>query len=111
MTASPGKRVLALVLLLMAAPAVRAGDRVVTLSLGVPSRLALDSAFASVILGDPMIVDVRVDDDRSVVIEPLKRGFTNLVFVDMQGRVIANVSISVCDPSGPDGCDGAAGKT
>lgn len=94
-------------LLLMAAPAASGDDRAVTLSPGMPSRLALDRAYATVIIGDPRIVDVRTGDGRSVLIEPLKPGKTNLVFVDAQGRVIANVRVSVCGAS--DTCDVAAG--
>jgi Flp pilus assembly secretin CpaC len=111
MTANLRKLLLVATLLLVSAPAVQAEDRAMVLGAGIPSRLALDSVFASVIIGDPLIVEVRIDDDRSVVIEPLKPGATNLVFVDAHGRVIANVRISVCDPSGPDACDAAAGRT
>jgi Flp pilus assembly secretin CpaC len=76
-------------------PAVWAQERTVSLSLGAASRLALDSSFETVIVGDPLIVEVRTDDDRTVVIEPLKTGATNLVFVDTRGLVIANIRILV----------------
>jgi Flp pilus assembly secretin CpaC len=111
MTANPRKLLLAAALLLMATPVARGQDRAVVLSLGTPSRLMLARVFETVIVGDPGIVDVRTDDDRSVVIEPLKPGTTNLVFVDADGRVVANVRVSVCDPSGPDACDAIAGRT
>ncbi len=96
---------LAAMLLLAAAPAISAHERAVTLSLGTPSRLTLDRAYETVIVGDPKIVDVKTGDSRSVLIEPLRRGKTNLVFVDGQGRVIANVSVSVCGASEP--CEAA----
>jgi len=111
MTANPRMLLLAAALLLMATPVARGQDRAVVLSLGTPSRLTLASAFETVIVGDPGIVDVRTDDGRSVVVEPLRPGITNLVFVDAQGLVIANVRISVCDASGADTCDAAAGRT
>jgi Flp pilus assembly secretin CpaC len=95
----------------MAAAAARAQDRAMVLSLGPPSRLTLARVFETVIVGDPGIVDVRTDDDRSAVVEPLNRGATNIVFVDVHGLVIANVRISVCDASGANTCDAAAGKT
>ena len=87
---------LAATLLFTAATCARADDDGVALGVGDAFRLFLTSAFATVIVGDPGIVDIRTDDDRSVVVEPLSAGETNLVFVDAQGTVIANVRISVC---------------
>jgi Flp pilus assembly secretin CpaC len=57
-----------------------------------------------VIVGDPAVVDVRIDDDRSVVIEPLGPGETNLVFIDRRGRVTANVRISICGAPPAESC-------
>jgi Flp pilus assembly secretin CpaC len=88
--------VVAAVMSLAAITGARAGDDGVELGIGDAFRLFLEKAFATVIVGDPLIVDVRTDDDRSVVIEPLSAGETNLVFVDARGIVIANVRISVC---------------
>jgi Flp pilus assembly secretin CpaC len=68
----------------------------VALGVGSEFRLFLDRAFATVIVGDPLVVDVRTDDDQSVVIEPLKAGVTNLVFIDSHGMVTANIKVSVC---------------
>ena len=89
------KLLLGALLLLTTMPAVWAQERTVSLTLGAASRLALDSSFETVIVGDPLIVEVRTDDDRTVVIEPLKPGATNLVFVDTRGLVIANIRILV----------------
>ncbi|SRR5579871_3383189 len=94
--ASIRKLLLGALLLLTTMPAAWAQERTVSLSLGAASRLALDSSFETVIVGDPLIVEVRTDDDRTVVIEPLKPGATNLVFVDTRGLVIANIRILVC---------------
>jgi hypothetical protein len=109
MTASLRKLLLGTALFLTAVPAARAQDRAMVLSLSTPSRLTLARVFETVIVGDPGIVDVRTDDDRSAV-EPLN-GVTNIVFVDVHVLVIANVRISVCDASGANTCDAAAGKT
>jgi hypothetical protein len=110
MTASLRKLLLGTALFLTAVPAARAQDRAMVLSLSTPSRLTLARVFETVIVGDPGIVDVRTDDDRSAVVEPLN-GVTNIVFVDVHVLVIANVRISVCDASGANTCDAAAGKT
>ena len=97
------------ILLLITLSAASAGDREVTLSLGSPSRLALGRMFESVIIANPMIVDVSTDDDQSVLIRPRNPGVTNLVFVDAQGRVIANYRVLVCESAAS--CDAAAGRT
>lgn len=83
-------------LLFATATGARAGDDGIELGVGDAFRLFLQKAFATVIVGDPMVVDVRTDDDRSVVVEPLSAGETNLIFVDARGVVVANVRISVC---------------
>jgi Flp pilus assembly secretin CpaC len=86
----------AAMLMFVAVTAARAGDDGIELGVGDAFRLFLEKAFATVIVGDPLVVDVRTDDDRSVVVEPLSAGETNLVFVDARGVVVANVRISVC---------------
>ncbi len=103
-----GKLLFGAILLVMTC-AASAGDREVTLSLGNPSRLALGRMFDTVIIGNPMIVDVSTDDDQSVLIKPHNAGATNLVFVDAQGRVIANYRILVCESAVA--CDAVAGRT
>jgi Flp pilus assembly secretin CpaC len=101
--------VVALMLLFAVSAGARAEDDPVELGVGTAFRLFLEKAFETVIVGDPLIVDVRTDDDRSVVIEPLSAGQTNLVFVDARGVVIANVRISVCAALPSHGC--AAGHS
>lgn len=103
-----GKLLFGAILLVMTSTA-SAGDREVTLSLGNPSRLALGRTFDTVIIANPMVVDVSTDDDRSVLIKPRNPGITNLVFVDAQGRVIANYRVTVCEAA--DACEGAGGRT
>jgi Flp pilus assembly secretin CpaC len=95
------KLVLAALLLFSATAGARAEDDAVALGIGSAFRLSLQKAFETVIVGDPLVVDVRTDDNQSIVIEPLKAGVTNLVFVDAHGMVTANIKISVCGtPSG-----------
>jgi len=88
--------ILAMTLVFSAPACALAGDDAVALGVGTEFRLFLTNAFATVIVGDPRVVDVRTDDDQSVVIEPLKAGETNLVFVDAHGTVTANIKVSVC---------------
>jgi Flp pilus assembly secretin CpaC len=102
------KQLLLVTMLLVAGvPAGLCQDRAVTLRLGTPVWLTLDGTLDTVIIGDREIVDVKTGDNQSVLIEPLRPGETNLVFVDARGRVIANVRVSVCGVS--DVCQAAAG--
>jgi len=104
----PSPRVLAFAAIAMLAfasvPGASAQDDRVALGVGTPSRLFLQKAYQTVIIGDPSVVSVRADDARSVLIEPLGPGKTNLVFIDAQGIVIANVKVSVCSVSSPAAC-------
>ena len=86
----------ALALLLVAISPTWAADQTITLRLGAGSTLALERSFKTVLIGDPNIVNVHTDGDRSVTLEPLNPGATNLVFVDERSIAITNVGILVC---------------
>lgn len=96
--------VLAAMLLFTTMPGALAQDRAVVLGVGMNSRLLLARPFETVIVGDPLVADVRTDDNQSVVIEPLKAGVTNLVFVDAHGLVTANIKVTVCGVSASAAC-------
>lgn len=96
--------VIAAMLLLSMTPGARAEDDAAGLGIGTAFRLSLQTTFETVIVGDPLVVDVRTDDNQSVVIEPLKAGVTNLVFIDAHGMVTANIRVSVCGTSPSNGC-------
>ena len=95
------RKIVLTAMLLFSTPAgALAGNDPVALAVGSEFRLFLNRAFATVIIGDPLVVEIRTDDEQSVVIEPLKAGATNLVFIDAEGKVTANVRVSVCgEPS------------
>ena len=99
MTAIVRAFALAAALLLTAIPASRAADQTIALRLGFGSALVLDRAFETVLIGDANVVDVHTRDDRSVMLEPLAPGTTNLVFLDDQNIVIANIELSVGQPA------------
>jgi Flp pilus assembly secretin CpaC len=96
--------VVAAILLFGAIAGAKAEDDAVAIGPGDAFRIFVEKAFATVLVGDPTIVDVRTDDDRSVTIEPLTSGRTNLVFIDARGVVIANVKVSVCGAPPAKGC-------
>lgn len=101
MIAKPGARAfalafsLALAILSAASSATSAEDRTITLRFGAGSALALERPFKTVLIGDPNVVNVRTRSDRSVVLEPLNPGATNLVFIDEASIAIANIRILV----------------
>jgi Flp pilus assembly secretin CpaC len=72
-----------------------AADQEITLRLGAGSTLQLERPFTTVLIGDPDVVDVRAQGDRSVILVPLDLGATNVVFVDEQSIAIANVRVLV----------------
>jgi Flp pilus assembly secretin CpaC len=91
--------VLDVVLLLTIISAAWAADQTVTLRLGAGSALALERPFKTVLVGDPNVVNVHTHSDRSVILEPLNLGETNLVFVDEESTTIANIRIIVSGAS------------
>jgi Flp pilus assembly secretin CpaC len=97
MTSTLRACVLAAALLTTTVSATQAADRTITLRLGAGSPLGLERACKTVMIGDPRVVDVRTYSDRSVILEPLSVGATNLVFVDEKSIAITNVRILVCN--------------
>ncbi len=85
-----------MIVLLTVMPAARAVDQTVTLTVGNNSVIKLDREFETVIIGDPDIVDVHSQGDRLVVLEPLRFGASNIIFVDKDSIAIANVRVFVC---------------
>ena len=67
----------------------------VTLEIGAGSTVMLERPFKTVLIGNPDVIDVQTQDERSVLLKPLSAGATNLVFIDEQGMVIANLAVLV----------------
>jgi len=83
--------------LLLPVGASRGSDDTITLAVGAGSIFRLERSFATVLIGDPSVVDVRAQDDRSVLLQALGRGSSNVVFVDAQSIAIANIRVIVRD--------------
>jgi Flp pilus assembly secretin CpaC len=88
---------LALALFAMAASLTLAADRTIILKVGATSALLFERPFNTMLIGDPDVVDVLVRDDRSVILQPLKPGATNIIFLDGLSIAITNVAILVCN--------------
>jgi Flp pilus assembly secretin CpaC len=86
----------AMVLLATTASLTWAADPTIVLRVGASSPLLLERPFSTMLIGDPGVVDVLVRDDRSVVLQPLKPGATNVIFLDAGSIAIANIGILVC---------------
>ena len=76
----------------------RATDRTIILAIGTEgTMLMLDRPFSTVLIGDPGVVDVLTQGDRSALLEPQGLGGTNIVFLDEGNIAIANVRVVVCE--------------
>jgi Flp pilus assembly secretin CpaC len=73
-----------------------ATDQTIILRLGAEAMLLLEKPFETVLIGDPDIVDVVTRGDRSIILQPLALGATNIVFLDERSIVTTNVGILVC---------------
>jgi Flp pilus assembly secretin CpaC len=96
MTSTSRAFIAGVMLLLTTHSVTWATDRTITLRLGNGSALEVERPFKTVLIGDPDIVEVYARSDRSVTLEPLNPGTTNLVFVDERSIAISNVRILVC---------------
>jgi len=86
---------LGLTLCLVALSASRASDETMTIALGTSSLLTLDRPFETVLVGDPQVVDVSRQTDRTVLVKAINRGASNVVFVDANSIAIANIRVVV----------------
>jgi Flp pilus assembly secretin CpaC len=75
----------------------RASSDSITLGVGSGSTLTLERPFDTILIGNPNVVDVEQENDRSVILKGLNTGASNIVFLDEQSVVIANVRVVVTD--------------
>ena len=87
--------IFAVTLLLIPISLTWAADQSIILRLGAGSTLLLERPFKTVLIGDPNIVDVLTLSDRSVILQPLNLGATNIIFLDETSIVITNVRVLV----------------
>ncbi len=57
--------------------------------------LRLDEPASSIIIGNPMIADVTIHDDKMLVITGISYGSTNLIILDGEGREIVSKQLEV----------------
>src|SRR5579864_4833118 len=75
----------------------RATDKTIILAIGTEgTTLMLERPFSTVLIGDPGVVDVLTQGDRSALLQPQGLGGTNIVFLDEGNIAIANLRVVVC---------------
>jgi Flp pilus assembly secretin CpaC len=84
-------------LLLMTIHASRADDQTIIVERGTPFPLVLETPFDMFLVGNPDVVDVHSRGDRSVIVEGITLGTSNIVFIDKRQIAIANIQVRVCD--------------
>lgn len=86
------------VVALLAVPAASiAGEDAMEIAVGAGTLLTLDAPFKTVLIGDPEIVDVSRQTDRTAFLKGIGRGASNIVFLDAQDMVIANIRVIVSE--------------
>ena len=83
--------------LLLALPLARASSDAITLGVGGGSTLTLERPFDTILIGNPNVVDVLPQTDRSVLVKGLNIGASNIVFLDQASVAIANIRVIVSD--------------
>lgn len=81
---------------MIASTAGWADQQIVRLARGAGSSVTLESPFELVLIDNPDVVEVHHRGDRSVLIEGLALGASNLVFVDARNVAIASIRVLVC---------------
>jgi Flp pilus assembly secretin CpaC len=88
-------------LMLITISASRAENQTITVERGTPFPLMLETPFDTFLVENPDVIDVHSHGDRSVIVEGITLGASNIVFIDERRIAIANIRILVCDMSTP----------
>jgi len=81
--------------LLLTSISMSRADETITLTLGSGSTFRVSEPFKTVLIGNPDVVDVQTQDDRSVIVKPLKLGASNVIFLNRQSIAIGNIRVVV----------------
>ena len=72
-------------------------DETIALAFGGGSVFRMQEPFETVLIGDPDVIDVHIQDDRSVILKALKLGTSNILFLDSRSIVIDKIRVVVSD--------------
>jgi Flp pilus assembly secretin CpaC len=87
---------LGLALLLTSISTSRA-DETITITLGSGRIFRVSEPFKTVLIGNPDVVDVQTQDDRSVILKAVRLGASNVIFINGQSIAIGNIRVVVSD--------------
>ena len=79
---------------LIAAPA-QAADAPINVNVNMARILRINAAAATVIIGNPGIADVTIQDPQTLILTGKSYGQTNLIVLDATGNPIADTMIEV----------------
>ena len=86
--------------LLLSTPVLAAGGGVpVTIRVNMASIYRLDAAASTVVIGNPGIADVTIQDPRTLILTGKSYGRTNLIVLNQKGDQVRNVPLEVVQES------------
>ncbi len=98
--------ILAFVLLALAAmPHAALADATsepISVKVNMARILKINAPAATVIIGNPGVADVTIQDPQTLILTGKSYGETNLIVLDSQGTAIADTLVSVVQPQGAD---------
>jgi hypothetical protein len=77
------------------APAIAADSAPVTVKVNMARILRIDAPASTVIIGNPGVADVTIQDPQTLVLTGKSYGLTNLIILDGSGNPIADTMIQV----------------
>lgn len=86
--------------LLVPAVEVAQAETGVTVSVNMARILRINSPAATVIIGNPGIADVTIQDPKTLILTGKAYGETNLIILDSVGNPIADTLVDVVQPDG-----------
>ena len=81
--------------LLMAAPAVAETTDPISVKVNMARILRISAPAATVIIGNPGVADITIQDPQTLVLTGRSYGSTNLIILDAAGNPVADTIISV----------------
>ncbi|MAU94420.1 MAG: pilus assembly protein CpaC [Fulvimarina sp.] len=84
-----------LVTALAQGPAQAAGETIISVEMDQAKVIELDKSAATVIVGNPVIVDVQVLSSNRLVLTGKSSGITNMVILDQDGHAFVDEQVSV----------------
>lgn len=92
------RRLLAIVIAVGAGHAAMAANNNVQVLVDQATLVRLDRPAAEIVVGNPSIADVSVQSSKLLVITGKSFGETNLIVMDVDGKVVANRQLIVQEP-------------